>query len=337
MQQRRGDVDSRGRWKRQRVVDRYIDLALPYPDAKAAAALCVGGPCKYVLKAGSCVTVQCWLCEYVVPNIVRSHRFQPQVAVVLALPILWACFADGMETSMPPELQNRIRTAYAEIWQLPPDENPVKKVLLVVSGVDSEVHIDEIGDMDNDGGERNGNYGHQEGRNNLDANVIRACYSQITSLRNEVQELRDEMQHEHVRSREGESRHFSLLNSSIQLAFLPARRITARITNKVETEIGYATLSRNTKNLYLLWQEYEFGLDGRKAAKLFTSSERGKVKHSYYRRKVFWDQISFMVRLGYTAQTAIDKVYQNYGPSKSVTWILSKMLHDRRAGELIII
>jgi hypothetical protein len=96
-------------------------------------------------------------------------------------------------------------------------------------------------------------------------------------------------------------------------------------------------LLRNTKNLYLLWQEYEFGLDGRKAAKLFTLNERGKVKHSYYRRKVFWDQISFMVRLGYTAQIAIDKVYQNYGPSNSVTWILKKMVQDRRAGELIII
>ena len=100
--------------------------------------------------------------------------------MVLALPILWACFADGMETSMPSELQNRICTAYAEIWQLQPDKNPVKKVLLVVSGVDSEVHIDDIGDMDNDGGECNGNYGHQA--RNLDANVIRACYSQIMSL-----------------------------------------------------------------------------------------------------------------------------------------------------------
>jgi hypothetical protein len=84
----------------------------------------------------------------------------------------------------------------------------VKKVLLVVSGVDSEVRIDEIGDMDNDGGELNN-------VRNLDANVIRACYSQIMSLRKEVQELKDEMQHEHVQSKERESRHFGLLNSSI--------------------------------------------------------------------------------------------------------------------------
>ena len=44
------DVDNRVRWRKLRVQDRYVSINLPYPDAKVAAALCVGGPCRYALK-----------------------------------------------------------------------------------------------------------------------------------------------------------------------------------------------------------------------------------------------------------------------------------------------
>lgn len=37
------DIDSRGRWRKRRVQDRYVSPNLPFPDAKVAAALCVGG------------------------------------------------------------------------------------------------------------------------------------------------------------------------------------------------------------------------------------------------------------------------------------------------------
>ncbi len=58
-----------GRWKRRtEQVDIYIDVELPYPDANVAAALCIGGPCKYVLNEESGVSDD-WLLQYVVPNI----------------------------------------------------------------------------------------------------------------------------------------------------------------------------------------------------------------------------------------------------------------------------
>ena len=44
------DKDQRGRWKStKRVSDRYDDIELPWVDAKVAASLCIGGPCKYKL------------------------------------------------------------------------------------------------------------------------------------------------------------------------------------------------------------------------------------------------------------------------------------------------
>ena len=45
----RDDVDSRGRWRKVRVSDSYIDVTLPYNDAKVASKLCVGGAIKYEL------------------------------------------------------------------------------------------------------------------------------------------------------------------------------------------------------------------------------------------------------------------------------------------------
>jgi len=62
-----------------------------------------------------------------------------------------------------------------------------------------------------------------------------------------------------------------------------------------------------------LWNEYEFGLGGRKPARQFTAVERGAVKFSYSRRKTAWDAIDRMVRSGATAQVAIDRIYGVYG------------------------
>jgi hypothetical protein len=58
---------------------------------------------------------------------------------------------------------------------------------------------------------------------------------------------------------------------------------------------------------------YEFGIGGRKPARQFTTHERGQVKFKYCRRKVVWDSIDRMVRAGFTAQVAVDKIYEAYG------------------------
>jgi hypothetical protein len=44
-----------GRWKlARRVSDVYDDVELPFPDAKVADKLCIGGPCYYYLFPMSC-------------------------------------------------------------------------------------------------------------------------------------------------------------------------------------------------------------------------------------------------------------------------------------------
>ena len=87
-------------------------------------------------------------------------------------------------------------------------------------------------------------------------------------------------------------------------------------------------LLKNPKVLYTLRKEWEFGLNGIKAAKDFTYHERGANKFSVFRCKVFWDAVTILISKGCTSDTAIDQIYV-YGEGKSVCCILKLMAQDR--------
>mmetsp|Transcript_11854 Transcript_11854/g.17783 ORF Transcript_11854/g.17783 Transcript_11854/m.17783 type:complete len:154 (+) Transcript_11854:363-824(+) len=95
-----------------------------------------------------------------------------------------------------------------------------------------------------------------------------------------------------------------------------------------------STLVSTPCDIFVLWQEYEFGVGGRKPAKLFNQTERGRVKYKYSLRKIVWDCIDGIIRSGYTADAAIDKIYEIYGRDKGVTQIIRLMREDknRRGG-----
>jgi hypothetical protein len=152
----RDDVDCRGRWRRKkRVADDYIDVCLPYPDAKVAGKLCIGGPVKYVLRLNSGISDD-WILEHVVPNIMR--RFPRQVGLVLGRALLWACFEQGAAGTLPAMIFDRVHHAYGLIRQFAVGENPVIKVPLIIAGDEDELTIDKIrGVVANDGEENNNN------------------------------------------------------------------------------------------------------------------------------------------------------------------------------------
>jgi hypothetical protein len=59
--------------------------------------------------------------------------------------------------------------------------------------------------------------------------------------------------------------------------------------------VGAATLSHNPRTLFVLWQEYEFGVAGRKAARLLQVPRGGQVKYLYDWQKVVWDKIAELI------------------------------------------
>ena len=85
----------------------------------------------------------------------------------------------------------------------------------------------------------------------------------------------------------------------------------------------------NPRCLHTLWMEYEFGLGGKKAAKLFTDKERGADRSRYSKRLIFWSKISEMIRSGWTSTAAINAVTEHYGTDLSVSKIILKMQKDR--------
>ena len=88
----RDDVDARGRWKGQRrIVDIYIDSVLPYPDAKVAGALCIGGPIKYALRRDSRVSDD-WILEHVTSGI--AQVFPRSMAITLGKALIWGICED---------------------------------------------------------------------------------------------------------------------------------------------------------------------------------------------------------------------------------------------------
>ncbi len=195
---------------------------------------------------------------------------------------------------------------------------------LVISGNEGELYLDELDGGDEGGGAGNAaNAGGARQAAN-EREQMQAIYSQMASLRRAQEALTTILGRLEV----GRNRDNRVMLSNIrQTARQPVVRYVAP-RQPGEDEAGEqaageagprrvavyaATLSANPRSLHALWEEYERGLGGRRAARLFTRAERGNVKHKYHRRKIAWDLISTLVRGGLTAQVAIDRIYDHYG------------------------
>ena len=128
-----------------------------------------------------------FLLQHVVPNI-HAH-FSANVAKVLAKPLLWMTLSDDAGRFLPQELVDQIKTAYINIHVLAENENPVKKVLLVVTGDEGEVYLEEIGgNLGADGGTGGG--GNALLTQTSQQDQLLALYSQVSSLWHALNDLK---------------------------------------------------------------------------------------------------------------------------------------------------
>jgi hypothetical protein len=97
-----------------------------------------------------------------------------------------------------------------------------------------------------------------------------------------------------------------------------------------------ATLSPTPRTLAELWEEYQFGIGGRKPAKDWSAIERGNprqgIKQKYYRRKMVWLTIEKLMERGNTRDAAINKIRQAYGWRCSVTQIINLIVANHQNG-----
>ena len=353
------EKDYRGRWKKnRRTSDAYDDPELPYPDAKVAALLCVGGPCSYRIKEGSAVTDN-WILEYVVPRIAASYG--QTLAKVLGKALLWAIFSEKSGW-VAGTIVNRVKGAYNNLaGEGAGEENPIEKRLLVVTGDDATLYISEVVSSNTQQNQQQQQQqqeagqpqqqqqiaGHLEGQTNRQ--LLHTLLSQIGQLQTSVSRITEAREEDRVMI----SAQFRTINVNLRrIASQPIRAVHRAQQNNngsnnnggaasasaaaggVANPLVSADLSPTPRTLYVLWQEYQVGIGGRKAARLFTREERGKVKHKYHRRKVVWDLISRLIRAGLTAQVACDRIYNVYGDNKTVTYIINRIKTDTKNGTL---
>ena len=354
------DKDIRGRWKgKGRVSDVYDDVELPYPDCKVAEKLCIGGPCFYLVDASICNSniLTTFILTKVVPNIRR--RLPDSVSIVLGKAMLWLVFSSVANSFISMNYIEQVKSDLVETGIVVPEgRNPILKIPVLVSGDQGAVYIDELPLTVVDvgaGGEaqepdanvriyENNRTGGDHIRNHM-----LQLQSGIFSLRRENLELRNDI----AALKQFMESGFATINGNVRrVAIQPARRVTTAtgldfLAGAATRTVGAAmelapalamtnppTLSPNPKSLFDLWDEYLNGLGGRKPARLFSESERGRVKYKYSRRKVVWDVVKKLVDLGHTANTAIDMIYDVYGAQTCVTKIINRLRKDKRNGTL---
>jgi hypothetical protein len=336
------EVNNRGRWKQtRRVVHRYLDVRQEFVDAKVQASLCIGGPIKYKLLDGSGVT-NAWYDQYVVPGIKEHFGNSNTISDVLALPLLYLCLNDDLVHTVPLTISSRVRQAYEAIRVLDVGVNPVIRVHLRIDRVQDRLVIDEVQHVDGDGGIAGGEQQQQENSNN-------AILSNMQQLRQQMATQYDTLQQSFNNLRSEIHAKHNIIQKNINRIFIqPPRQATrqqqrereqnnnleeaAALFNEVQPNQYVAELSKTPRTIFDLWTEYQTGLGGRKAAKDFTFKERGKCKFKYCRRKVVWDCIVRHVNAGHLAAVAIDKIYQCYGHSSNVSYIINAMVNDKKTG-----
>ena len=128
-------------------------------------------------------------------------------------------------------------------------------------------------------------------------------------------------------------------NASVQPASIAANP-TDPATNPATTQVvaptrgllRLARLSKCPRSLYDLWKEYVTGFSGNKPARDFNASERGACRFVYARRNYVWQLVVKLIRMGYSSDKAIDKIYDVYGHNTSVTNIIKGIIADKKNG-----
>ena len=344
------ETEIRGRWKGAkggRVVFRYINVQQLFEDAKVAALLCLGGAVMYVIKDGITAITNEWLFQHVVPHVRRRFRNDSRLCRVLGLSLLYICTGDNADVYVPPELRARVRRALAELG-LDTDQ-PIKKVPLVVYRVEGVLNIDALvgGDAPGSGGNAGGGGDgiHGISKELVQTHLVRINRLEQSNVQNQVgtsaaiSELRGYLGNQlkivnnNVRAYGG----------TIQGALVRQRasnRGTTILSGESDTnqvgplvEVTPARLSSNLRTLRALWNEYKFGIDGRKPAEHFSVQERtssNSLKQKYWRRNHVWKTIARLVRGGHSVDRAIVLIQNAYGFKTSVSKIIELMIRDRR-------
>ena len=343
------ETEIRGRWKGVkggRVIFRYIKAQQAYEDARVAALLCRGGPVRYKLKDGISIPDE-WLFANVVAHIRKRYPNDTRLCSVLALPLLFICLGSDENVHVPGVLRNHVRSKYSLLGL--DEEQPVEKIALhVYRGPNGTFGIDDcVGVGTGAGGASEGAL---QGGGPMTAEMAQTILVRMHALETSQMQAQANLSATISEFRNYSASQFRLLNNNIRayggtiqgsLVRLRPSNQQTRVASTHEAssenlaplvEAAPARLSNNPRSLMCLWNEYKYGLNGRKPAEQFTVAERNTTlsKQTYYRRNIVWQAIARQVRAGLTAEVAIGRIRSAYGYDASPTKTIVAMVRDKR-------
>jgi hypothetical protein len=309
--------------------------------------------CTYVPKP-DCLTND-FICTYAAPSIVT--KYNRDVAVVLGSAITWATFSSHADM-VPEMIRNRIIQAYNLLPQkLPDGENPVARKQVFISGDVNRFRLAEVGapDEENVAHEAHAPVDVAAGHGGIQ-NVAAMFTVQHNDLQRALNEFsvstRDQIE-TLTASVTAVATGLTALQRTVTTSFARLNRQPHRMMQAAAAANGQAaqvelpvpvvanarpiqplpaiamdaSLSPTPKTLNALWVEWQFGIGGRKPARLFTVHESGvkQLKSTFSRRKAFWELMEHLIRSGYTHDGACDRIYQVYGENRSITYILKQI------------
>ena len=350
-------VEIRGRWKGARgnkIVNRYIDTKQLYQDAKVAEVLCIGGAIMYEIVEELMDTItDDWLLLNVVPHTRRRFSNDKNLCLVLAKALLYICLKEVQEgdaavVPVPVILRNRVRSAYALLGL--DEQHPVKKVPLHIHRVGESLVINKITNDNSIGAMiNNGTTAGVAavGGGSISNEILQTLVIRMQNCEQAVQQQATSLHSAITEQHNFNARQFRILNNNvrcitgtIQGGFHYQNRNNQQLTfvntngdADAVVEDTRATLTPNLRCLKSLWNEYQFGLQGRKAARMFTTAERNKnrvTKQTYYRRNIIWDVMSKQMRRGLTIDQSVTEIHSVYGTRSSISTISKQIAKDRR-------
>ncbi len=263
----------------------YDDVELPWPDTKLATYLCIGGPCKYKIKAESGINDN-FILDYIMKDV--AEYYNREACVVLGTALLYYMYTPEGKTIVPSFLFDSVSENYTRLHNKELSLNPVERIALMAHGSDGEVFLDEVMNVPESDpqGPQPGNrvlrndeaHAHIVGMSEQSAaDRLRGIQSQLSSLKAGVLSLEEKML---VNDAIVDRKLTSIQRGVQRLNDAPGRRIRppSGVLASVNDDRMETGLSRLPKTLYDLWDEYTVGLEGRKPAKLYSSTERGRCK-----------------------------------------------------------
>ena len=363
-------IDHRGRWvskKGSKIVNKvYIDPEDLYADAFCASVLALGGPVKYKLKQGLAGQIDTrWLADNVVPHIAKRFADDEAFVSMMGICMLWLALDDEAadDLALPKDIKNRVRDAYSALAINNKLEQPAEKIPLHVYRHGEDTVIEEIlptrGALQEQQQPQGTNVAEDLARLPVagaaaQQHVLQTLVIQVRNVQQQLVDLQQQQNQNDQWNRawlEGKLRiinnNITRFGGTIQGGLLrqdPRRQEEVRRYRRegphVAADVGrrgrvWPTLAPNIRDLMTLWTEWEYGIAGRKAAKSWTSVERGaggnaKVKQMYHRRRNIWAIQQRMINKGRTIYEANRIIESTYGANLSITALSMAIADDRK-------